>query len=164
MSKVEINHNARPAVVLCLILCLTGVAGIALSQATQRSGPFIEYEGLPQQHNPDALSIRPLPITLLDEVDFHIFRYHTPNPLQIKLLIGNRKGRRWTLKVETDKQDLLYLETQRMDWSWQLLNLEELPVGCYRLLISAGPYQLVHPFTITRMQPVEWTNHRTIQF
>lgn len=147
-----------------MFLCLTGVSGIAVGQTISQSSPFIEYGGLPQQPNPDALSIKPLPVTLLAEVDFHIFRYNTPNPLQIKLLIGNRKGRRWTLKVETDKQDLLYHETQRTDWAWQLLNLEDLPVGYYRLLVSAGPYQLAYPFTITRTQPVEWTAQRIIQF
>lgn len=161
-KKLRVFRLSR--ITLLFILCLWGLGGTAIGQTISRSSPFVEYEGLPQQPNPDALSVSPSTLTLFDEKDFHVFRYHTPNPLQIKLLIGNRKGRRWTLKVETDKQDLLYLETQRTDWAWQLLNLEDLPVGYYRLIISAGPYQLAYPFTITRIQPVEWATERIIQF
>ena len=143
-----------------IITAQTGIRG----QPTVVSSTMAEYTGLATRQNPDAYTYKPLPVTLSDEADFRVFMYPTRNPLLLKLLIGNPKSRKWVLKIETDRAELLHYETRRTQWDWQLLNVEELPEGHYRLTLTSGPHHVVRPFSIVSPRLVELKAGRTILF
>jgi hypothetical protein len=125
------------------------------------SSPHIRW---PTHQNPDAYAYNSLLVQLSNEPDFQVFLYPAKNRLLLKLLIGSRQGLRWKLQVETDRNDILYSETKRTNWEWQLLNLQDLPEGHYRLVFSAGPYYRVHQFSIASADLLEVITKKTITF
>lgn len=167
--KKHVNDNAIYLLVfirligLAVLFTITGQIRV-LGQPPAASPTMAEYPGLPARQNPDAYAYKPLPVTLADEADFRVVLYPAKNPLLLKLLIGNRKGRKWAVKLETDREELLYFETKRTDWAWQLLNLQDLPEGHYRLVLSAGPHYIIYPFNIVSPRLIELTAGRTILF
>ena len=156
-------HTRASRVSLASIVVLVTFVG-TFGQVNNTTSEGLQAIGLTALQNPDAYYAKPTPLKLADETDFQVMLYPTRNPLLLKLLIGNRRGRQWTLRLETDRRELLHLETKRVDWDWQLLNLKDLPEGRYQLIISAGPYQVIHRFIISTTKLLELTDGRAIVF
>ncbi|QIP16514.1 hypothetical protein G8759_29640 [Spirosoma aureum] len=160
--KNSIRQSVRIYFVTILILLMSFLSTPGRCQLLMSSSsPHIHWR---THQNPDAYAHNTQPVQLSNEPDFQVFLYPAKNRLLLKLLIGSRHGLYWKLQVKTDRNDILYSETKRTNWEWQLLNLQDLPEGNYRLVFSAGPYSTVHQFSIARADLLEVITSKTITF
>ncbi|WP_128545843.1 hypothetical protein [Larkinella soli] len=131
---------------------------------TGQTASVIREAGWAAMQNPDGASGERTSVPLYEEPDFQVLLFPSKNPLLLKLLIGNKRGRKWMLKLETERGDLLHVDSGRADWAWQRLNLTDLPEGRYQLVIHSGPHRLRHLFTIAAPSLIQVSAERSILF